>query len=114
MMVSGWVIHYLRKDLEWDSAKVYQSVFWGYAVLGLIQLALVLTLSKSVEAEEKNHPIADQETTPLLADTTEELEPRKSLFRSLLPVISADSRVVIFNLCLLISIDALASGIIPL
>lgn len=114
MMVSGWVIHYLRKELHWNTLKVYRAVFWGYAAFGLIKVILALALSKACEAEKKTTPPPDTETAPLLGQVAEDVEPKKSKFRSLLPNISPESKVIVFNLCLLFALDAFASGLAPL
>jgi hypothetical protein len=113
MIISGWTIHYLRKELHWDTLKVYRAVFWGYAAFGVLKLILSLALSKAVEAEKKTTPPPYTETAPLLGDAAEDDEP-KSKFRSLLPNISAESKVIVLNLCLLFALDAFASGLAPL
>jgi hypothetical protein len=115
MVVSGWVIHYMREELAWPKIDVYRAVFWGYAAFGVIKLVLTLLLSKACEAEKKQAALSDPETAPLLGDGAEDLEPqKKSTFQSLLPEISANSRIIVFNLCLLFALDAFASGLAPL
>ena len=114
MMVTGWTIHYTRAELEWTTLKIYRSVFWGYAVFGLIKLALTLFLSKAVEAKKKTGPPPYSETAPLLGDGAEDGEPKRSSLRSLLPEISADSRIIVLNICLLFALDSFASGLVPL
>jgi hypothetical protein len=114
MMVCGWLIHYMRYQLHWNEVQTYRAVFWGYAVFGLIKFFLALALSKKCEVEKKVVPAADPETAPLLGDGAEDLEPKKSKFRSWLPDISAESRIVVFNLCVLFGLDAFASGLAPL
>lgn len=115
MVVSGWVINYLRESLAWDTLKIYRAVFWGYAALGLVKVILSLALSSAVEAERKMGPPPSSEATPLLPDANGEEEPnKKSTFRWLLPDISVDSRPIVFNLCLLFALDAFASGLAPL
>jgi hypothetical protein len=115
MAATGWVITYMLEDLGWPKIDVYRAVFWGYAVFGIIKLILTLALSKACEAEKKQPagPASDPETAPLLRDGAQEPK-KKSTFRSLLPEISADSRIIVFNLCLLFALDAFASGLAPL
>jgi len=113
MMSSGWVITYLLREFNWQILSVYKAVFWGYAILGLVKLALALSLSMAVEAEKKLPPM-DSERAPLLGNALEDIEPKKPWFRALLPDIGADSKIIVFNLCLLFALDALASGLVPL
>lgn len=112
--MTGWLIHYMRHQLHWTEVETYRAVFWGYAAFGLIKLVLALALSKKCEVEKKVVPAADPETAPLLGNGAEDLEPKKSKFRSWLPEISAESRIVVFNLCVLFALDAFASGLAPL
>ena len=114
MISSGWVITYLLREFHWQQLTVYRAVFWGYAVLGLIKLTLALSLSKAVEAERKSNPVVASEDTPLLGDIPQEIEPKRSCFRAMLPDIGSDSKMIVSNLCLLFAIDALASGLVPL
>jgi hypothetical protein len=111
MAVTGWAIHSLHSNSGWDRLTVYRAVFWGYAVFGVIKLMLAMALSKECEAPPKETPIADPESAPLLGDGAEDEEPKK---RSFLPEISSDSRIIVFNLCLLFALDAFASGLAPL
>ena len=112
--MTGWVIYYMRHQLEWTEVETYRAVFWGYAVFGLIKFCLALALSKKCEIEKKIVPAANPETAPLLGDGAEDLEPKKSKLRSWLPNISAESRVVVVNLAVLFALDAFASGLAPL
>lgn len=116
MVTSGWLIHYMKVNLGWDSIKTYRAVFWAYACIGLIKFALAMSLSKVVEAEKKAAPIADPETAPLLGDGAEDDEPKKkkNFLASKLPEISPESRVIVINLCILFALDSFASGLAPL
>lgn len=115
MVVTGWLIRYMRETLGWEQIVVYRAVFWGYAVIGVIKLLLALGLSKACEAEHKQSvPTPDPETAPLLGDDVQSQKAKKSTFRSLLPKISPESRIIVFNLCLLFALDAFASGLAPL
>lgn len=105
----------MRETLGWEQVVVYRAVFWGYAVVGIIKLLLALALSKECEAEKKQAPpAADAETAPLLGNNAPDRKAKKSTLRSLLPEISAESRVIVFNLCLLFALDAFASGLASL
>ncbi len=115
MVVSGWTLHYLMETLLWGEIRAYRAVFITLAGFGLIKLCLALALSKAVEVEKVESP-PDLETAPLLGNgrEDEELKRNKNWLLSKLPVISPDSRTVVFNLCLLFALDAFASGLAPL
>jgi hypothetical protein len=122
MMTCGWVVRHLKSLNGWDDIRAYRIIFFAYAVLGLIKLALALALSKRVEADKIETPApVDPETAPLLGENGQESgqnpdlkKKKKRGFTSLLPNISAESRVIIFSLCWLFALDALASGLVPL
>jgi len=100
----------------WDDIHAYRVMFFAYAALGLIKLALALSLSKKVEVEKVEvPPQSDPETAPLLGNNrpdTDLKNPKKKRFTSLLPTFTAESRVIIINLCLLFMLDALGSGLV--
>ena len=106
----------MRGNLGWDVIHTYRTVFWGYAVVGLIKFTLAIALSKACEAEKKQDApvVRDPETAPLLGDGADDEEPKKSRFAKLLPEISKESRVIVINLCILFALDAFASGLAPL
>lgn len=114
--MSGWMIHYMKVQLGWSSIDTYRAIFWAYAIVGLMKFSLAIALSKAVEAEKKVAPATDPETAPLLGDGAEDEEPKKkrNFLISKLPEISAESRIIVFNLCILFALDAFASGLAPL
>lgn len=72
-------------------------------------------LSQAVEVDKKDAAIEDPETAPLLGDGAEEVvATKKGYFASKLPNISKESKLVVFNLCLLLGLDSFASGLVPL
>lgn len=105
----------MKVDLEWEIIRTYRTVFWAYAAIGLVKFALTMCLSKAVEAEKKKTPVADPETAALLGDGAEDLESKKKNFiTSRLPDISAESKLIVINLCILFALDSFASGLAPL
>ncbi|QSZ30291.1 hypothetical protein DSL72_004813 [Monilinia vaccinii-corymbosi] len=114
-VASGWVISYLRNESGWADISIYRAVFWGYAIFGFIKLLLSIGLSQAVEVEKKDAPIEDPETAPLLGGGAENgVAVKKAYLTSRLPDISKESRLVVFNLCLLLGLDSFASGLVPL
>jgi hypothetical protein len=99
----------------WDIINSYRTLFYGYAVFGIIKLFLALSLGKVIEAEKKpTLPIQNSESAPLLGDGAEDAVPKKNYLRSILPTISKESRVIVVNLCILFALDSFASGLAPL
>jgi len=113
MMLSGWLIHFLREELGRGTIETYRTIFWGYAACGVIKLLLSIALSKKVELQpKKTTPMETPETAPLLGDDAVEVEPKKE--KKWMPQISPESRVIVLNLCLLFGLDSFASGLVPL
>lgn len=117
MMTCGWIVEYLKTLDKWNNVCAYRMMFFGYATIGLIKLALALALSKKCEADKPEAVRRPNlETAPLLGESGIDSASKKSQrsFASMLPSISPESRIVVINLCLLFALDALASGLVPL
>jgi MFS family permease len=115
MASSGWSITYMNHTKGWDIIKTYRTLFYGYAILGILKLCLALSLGKVIEVEkEPLTPIQNPETAPLLGSGAEDVLPKKNFIRSKLPAISKESRVIVVNLCILFALDSFASGLVPL
>lgn len=128
MMTCGWVIHHFVSTMRWEVVDAYRSVFVGYAVLGLVKLALVSLLSRKVEADsrkQQQHAGQNSETTPLLDSDNNAADPAppkrrrgiskaRRTIKALLPEISKESRLIMVSLCLLFALDSFASGLAPL
>ena len=124
MITCGWTVNHLNKNLDWPIVEAYRIVFMGYAVMGALKLAIILFLSKAVEADPPSQQAPslepNLETTPLLGDVSPNppaTKPDTKLRRglaSLLPQISHESRGIMFSLCLLFALDSFASGLAPL
>ncbi|KAK3937864.1 MFS general substrate transporter [Diplogelasinospora grovesii] len=125
MVTTGWVIHALQGG-QWVLVDAYRAVFVGYAVLGVVKLLFTLMLSGKVESEKKQAQGQQQtgERAPLLsggngdnnggASEDDQVKHRRSGWRTLLPEISRESRLVMVNLCILFALDSFASGLAPL
>lgn len=112
-MTCGWVVHTLQASKGWSAVRAYRTMFFAYAVIGLIKFLLACSLSRNCEAEKKATPAGDTETAPLLGDNGPKAKKSKPS-RSLLPSISKESRVIVLNLCILFALDSFASGLAPL
>jgi MFS family permease len=115
MMTCGWVVHTLQSKKGWDDIRAYRTMFFAYAVIGVIKLALALSLSKKCEIEKDPKPQGDPERAPLLAngDGAADHKPKKSKM-SLFPKISKESRIIFVDLAILFALDSFASGLAPL
>ncbi|TAQ90555.1 hypothetical protein B7494_g1109 [Chlorociboria aeruginascens] len=109
MMATGWGVTYMREHLRWGDIEAYRTVFWGYAIFGLLKFTLVMGLSKNVEVVPKEVIPGNTETAPLLNNENGHTEePKKK--RSWIPDISNESRVIVTQICILFTLDSFASG----
>ena len=121
--MTGEVVQILQTKHQWSAEDSYRVVFWGYAVLGLVNFGLSLTLTSKSEPESKRYTEslpADDEGRPLLSENgvdRHEVAPksytRLSFLKSLLPSLSKESQSLVIKLCLLFAIDSIASGLTP-
>lgn len=132
----GWVVHHLHRDLQWDLLAAYRLVFYVYAVLGLVKVALALVQSSAVEVDKLDNgdpgtstPTSppdpgEREAEPLIGRSnnpeheaevaTPAKQKRSWPWRPLLPKIGPQSHSVIISLSLLFALDSFASGLAPL
>ena len=111
IMTSGWVTNVLIHSKAWDTIRAYRVIYYTYAFIGCIKLALAMVLSKDCEAETQAPTANATETAPLLAV---DKKPKKKNPLSLVPHLSAESKVILFQLCVLFAFDNFASGLAPL
>ncbi len=114
MLTCGWVVGYLQTLEGWDDIQAYRTVFFAYAVVGLVKLALAMALSEKIEAEKELPKPADAEEAPLLGGGGVQAKKKKSFFLSLFPHISPESRIILTQLSLLYALDSLGGGLAPL
>ncbi|KAI0020838.1 MFS general substrate transporter [Xylariomycetidae sp. FL0641] len=120
--VSGRVIHYLRGERGWSEVDAYHALFWIYAAMGLVNLALVLPLTGECElpppasssyarlAQDENPSSAPEPRTRLPRDGPA----AASWLPTRLPArISPPTRAVTARLWALLALDSLADGMVP-
>ena len=123
-ILTGFVVQRLQEIQSWTVIESYGTVFWAYAVMGLVQLLLTLMLSSKCEIQKKSsteQPPDIDETRPLLTDGTAETNGKPpcddakpvSFLKTLLPSLSKESSGIVFKLCFLFAIDSIASGLTP-
>lgn len=115
MMTSGWVVQTLQSKKDIGRVGAYRVIFFGYAIIGLVKLALAISLSKNCELESKPKEAEDSEEAPLLSDqnSNDGAEPKKAR-KPLLQHISKESRKIFMVLAILFALDNLGSSIAPL
>jgi MFS family permease len=135
-LTCGWMVQMLRGIDSWNENNAYRVVFMVYAVLGIVKLLLVFSLTPAVELErqetqyqELNFELEDE---GLLSDSSTDEEQGRPLndggrgkspsypratnatfvgrIRSLFPYISPVSRSILWRLLLLFVLDSFASG----
>ena len=130
-IVCGWIVQRLL-SMGTSNIRAYRSIFWIYALLGLVKLGLSLMLSEACEPEPKKQERRDHleldsvEAEGLLSDDENDLESTKpkpthtpkisvpKVRKSIWPEISPASRSILVKLCLLFAVDSFASGLTPL
>ncbi len=87
-------------------------MYFAYAALGLVKFLLTLCLTSQCEAEVQPKTAHGTETAPLLGnDDAPKKKQKKPGLLALLPTLSTESRVILFQLSLLMALDSFASGI---
>ncbi|KAA8641706.1 uncharacterized protein ATNIH1004_011842 [Aspergillus tanneri] len=115
----GWLLQ-LLEDQGWGTVDAYRCVFWIYAAMGLVKLALSVILSRECEShltqnkiadsENEVHDQSDRETEPLLRPSDNSLihaeEPP-----TLIPSMNASTRNFVWKLCFVLILDSIGSGL---
>ncbi|KAI1440498.1 MFS general substrate transporter [Annulohypoxylon stygium] len=131
--LSGRVLHFLQNKDGWTEVDAYHALFWIYAIMGVVNLGLVLMLSDSCELSQakKTYTQVPQDDNPQhtnggTANTVEPHEeaptyrtPQNWIIRSFkwlsnrLAQISPATRSVMYKLWFLLAVDSLADGMVP-
>ncbi|KAL7622099.1 hypothetical protein AAE478_007601 [Parahypoxylon ruwenzoriense] len=131
--LSGRFLHFLQSKDDWSEIDSYHALFWIYAVMGAVNLGLVLLLTDACELqpakeaytqlpqdEGANNINASTENTTQLSEAA--LTPQKSrnwIVRAFgwltdrLAQISAPTRSIMYKLWFLLAVDSLADGMVP-
>ncbi|KAI1333526.1 MFS general substrate transporter [Xylariaceae sp. FL0016] len=128
--VSGRVLHFLQQKDGWSEADSYHALFWIYAAMGVVNLLLVLPLTKDCELQESaesysrlpqnedaSEPIEESTNTrrpaPSSTNSVAGRIPGLSWVANRLIQISAPTRSVMYKLWFLLVVDSLADGMVP-
>ncbi|KAI0888053.1 MFS general substrate transporter [Annulohypoxylon maeteangense] len=131
--LSGRVLRFLQDKDGWSEVDAYHALFWIYAIMGVVNLGLVLLLSDACELsqtkrsytqvpQDDNGQNTDRRTESPAASPDVTPTPKKSqnrIIRSLkwfsnrLALISPATRSVMYKLWFLLAVDSLADGMVP-
>ncbi|KAI2621929.1 MFS general substrate transporter [Hypomontagnella submonticulosa] len=131
--LSGRVLRYLQSKDGWSEVDSYHALFWIYAVMGTVNLGLVLLLTDACELQpvkESYTQLSQDDSTSTLAVSAEDAEelpeampanqePRSrivqlfSWFSDRLAQISPATRSIMYKLWFLLAVDSLADGMVP-
>ena len=120
---TGWVVQELQEKAGWSPVQSYRAVFFAYAALGFVNFLLSWVLSSRVELWGHENRVAGVDSTseeePLVSGSDTDsnngtisiAKEKKKI--TILPRITKESRIVLAKLCVLFSVDSLASGLVP-
>jgi len=128
---AGRIIEHLNGGKGWTLTNAYHSIFIGYAVMGLVNSALVYFMTDACEADNTSDKYAQvsqndnddvelDEQDPSLRPTPKTPEPPQadnktwlSWMGSWLSNISAPTRRIMYKLWILLMADSVADGMVP-
>ncbi|KAI5865959.1 MFS general substrate transporter [Durotheca rogersii] len=131
--LSGRVLHLLQSKDGWAEVDSYHALFWIYAVMGMVNLGLVLLLTDACELQPTkeaytqlpqdeyahNVDIGAENSPPPEEEGLAPLRPRNWIMRvfqwlsNRLAQISAPTRSIMYKLWFLLAVDSLADGMVP-
>jgi MFS family permease len=126
MESSGRIIDAMLAN--WTLLEAYHAIFWIYVVMGVLNMAFMLSLSKKCEAdvpppqemtEESENLLNDGEPKEPLDETESkkkvEPAPKKSSWSisGMFTEISKETRSVMYKLWFLLMVDSMADGMVP-
>ncbi|KAI1480496.1 MFS general substrate transporter [Daldinia eschscholtzii] len=131
--LSGRILRHLQSKDDWTEVDSYHALFWIYAVMGTVNLVLVLLLTDACELQpekEAYEELTQDDSTEDTDVSTERFEGPSEVsppspasrnwiiiaFRWLsdrLAQISPSTRSVMYKLWFLLAVDSLADGMVP-
>jgi MFS family permease len=127
--VCGRIVDLLNKQDGWELKDAYHAVFWVYTAMGLLNMGLILLLSKECEPEsvisEQSYQLLDEseeeeDSDPSSPSSIMKISPKSQKpqkpppkKRGLFATISPSSRSVMYRLCALFAVDSLGGGMTP-
>ncbi|OTA90528.1 hypothetical protein M434DRAFT_397899 [Hypoxylon sp. CO27-5] len=131
--LSGRILRFLQSKDGWSETDSYHALFWIYAVMGTVNLGLVLLLTDSCELPQSRRSytqlpqdesareteISTESPVELSEADTVNGNPRNWVIRGLkwfsnrLAQISPSTRSIMYKLWFLLAVDSLADGMVP-
>ncbi|TRX91797.1 hypothetical protein FHL15_007350 [Xylaria flabelliformis] len=128
--VSGRILHWLQSKDGWSAVDSYHALFWIYAAMGFVNLALVLLLTEACELQQSSN---DYSQIPQQEDEFRESQTNLSAPEPIVPAaeksnrlvtawnwlstqlaqISGPTRSTMYKLWFLLAVDSLADGMVP-
>jgi len=126
-LACGWATQGLIKGRGVSEARAYASVFWVYALVGLVKAGITLLLSEKCEVvvekkavveeegeEEEAEGFLAQSGDGAAAARPKPQQQKKKKASWAVAQISVESRKTLLKLCALFAVDSLASGMVPI
>ncbi|KAI1078121.1 MFS general substrate transporter [Whalleya microplaca] len=128
--LSGRLLHFLQSKDGWTEVDSYHALFWVYAVMGIVNIVLLLSLTDACELQPSEETYTqipqDENTTGDAREPADVSEPaispsqsRNWIVRTLtwissqLAHISAPTRSIMYKLWFLLAVDSIADGMVP-
>lgn len=112
----GWLVHFLTGKDGGAAAeeKAYRVVFWIYAGIGLVKLALAWALTGECEVVKSSEGRNEGESFLRNQQAgSKGLGLWQKVMGLLIPKVSTESLSILWKLCLLFAVDSTASGLAP-
>lgn len=127
LFICGWIVDVLKKKGHRNEVDAFRAAFWLYAGVGLVKCLLVLCLSSNcevhkeeeqeapnaVESEAEDSGTSNADTRALLDGSDDSSLPKAKKTTSPVGALSRGTIYILLRICLLFSIDSLASGMVP-
>jgi MFS family permease len=124
---SGRIIHYLESLDGWTPVNIYHTLFWIYAVMGLVNALLMFLLTDACElnptddytsvpqdeAESTNAPPPQPMPTSTVPTPTTFFGRLTSWLTTSLSQISPPTLSIMWKLWILLALDSVADGMVP-
>ncbi|KAI2630576.1 MFS general substrate transporter [Xylaria nigripes] len=128
--ISGQVVHWLQTKKGWSEIDSYHGLFWIYAAMGFVNLALVAPLTSACElhpsdrqytqisqeegdAEGSQDDLSDSEPIASPPEGSNRLVRVWTWLYAQLMQTSASTRSTMYKLWFLLAVDSLADGMVP-
>ncbi|KAH8886074.1 MFS general substrate transporter [Thozetella sp. PMI_491] len=114
--LSGRIVDVLTHRDGWTILDAYHTVYWGYTIMGGVNMALAMLLSKKCELQKTDDAIDDTDLDAFLEDSDDEStvssERQPPRTKSGFSQISRQTLSIMLILWFLLMVDSLADGMV--